>query len=69
MGGVFLTLFMGRCRRTGVGANLDNANTVGVYRLAVPSTEARMVRGSGPDGPRPGHRSDAFLRRTRPSVH
>jgi hypothetical protein len=34
--------------------------SLGVYRLAVPSAVARTVRDSGPDGPRPGRRSDAF---------
>jgi hypothetical protein len=29
-------------------------------RLAVPSAAARRVRGSRPDGPRPGRRSGAF---------
>jgi hypothetical protein len=41
-------------RRSGQRQSLE------VYRLAVPSAAARMVRGSGLDGPRPGSRSDAF---------
>jgi hypothetical protein len=34
--------------------------SLGAYRLVVPSNAARTVRGYGPDGPRPGHRSGAF---------
>jgi hypothetical protein len=34
--------------------------SLGVYCLAVLSAEARTVRGTGPDGLRPGRRSDTF---------
>jgi hypothetical protein len=34
--------------------------SLGMYGLAVPSAAARTVRGSGPDGPRPGCRSGTF---------
>jgi hypothetical protein len=34
--------------------------SLGVYRLVVPSAAARTVHDSGPDGPWPGRRSSAF---------
>jgi hypothetical protein len=44
-----------------VGADLG-ANHWEMNRLEVLSTEARMVRGIGPDDPRSGHRSSSFVR-------
>jgi hypothetical protein len=38
----------------------EQRQSLDVYRLAVPTAAARTVHGSRPDGPRPGHRSDAF---------